>query len=63
MYISIQGALRTKVLQEAHNALYSGHLGVTKLMADLKPLYFLPRLKRDVTEFVAKCLECQQVKG
>jgi hypothetical protein len=33
------------------------------MMADLRPLYFWPGLKWDVTKYVAQCLECQCVKA
>lgn len=30
---------------------------------DLKPFYWWPNMKREITECVTKCLVCQQVKG
>ncbi|XP_071926100.1 uncharacterized protein [Coffea arabica] len=37
--------------------------GVTKMYHDVKELYWWEGLKKDVAEFVQKCLICQQVKA
>ena len=59
MYIPSCAGLRKIVMEEMHSTPYSSHPGVTKMVADMGPLYFWPGLKRDVTAFVAQCLECQ----
>ena len=38
------------------------HLGSTKMYQDLKTLYWWSIMKRDVSEFVTKCMVCQNVK-
>jgi hypothetical protein len=38
------------------------HPGVTKMREDLKPLFFWKGMKEDIVNYVARCLECQQVK-
>ncbi|KAL0282322.1 UNVERIFIED_CONTAM: Transposon Ty3-G Gag-Pol polyprotein [Sesamum angustifolium] len=48
--------------REANYAPYAMHPGSTKMYRDLRPYYWWPTLKKDVAEFVAKCLTCQQVK-
>ncbi|KAH0776811.1 hypothetical protein KY290_008222 [Solanum tuberosum] len=53
--------LRKKTVSESHGSRYSIHLGVTKMYQDLKRLYWWPDMKKDITEFVAKCQNCQQV--
>ncbi|KAG8490982.1 hypothetical protein CXB51_014123 [Gossypium anomalum] len=55
--------LRQSILKEAHGGLYAMHHGGNKLYHDLRELYWWPGLKREVTEFVGKCLTCQQVKA
>ncbi|KAL0283702.1 UNVERIFIED_CONTAM: Transposon Tf2-11 polyprotein [Sesamum radiatum] len=47
---------------EAHNAPYAMHPGTTKMYRNLKPYYWWQTIKKDVAEFVAKCMICQQVK-
>ena len=39
------------------------HPGSTKMYQDLKALYWWSRMKRDVSDFVAKCMVCQKVKA
>ncbi|KAL4010650.1 hypothetical protein IC575_030153 [Cucumis melo] len=39
------------------------HPGSTKVYQDLKRVYWWRNMKREVAEFVSKCLVCQQVKA
>ncbi|KAL0453903.1 UNVERIFIED_CONTAM: Transposon Ty3-G Gag-Pol polyprotein, partial [Sesamum latifolium] len=55
--------LRIEIMHEAHYAPYAMHPGSTKIYRDLRPYYWWPAMKKDVAEFVAKCLTCQQVKA
>ncbi|KAA3478006.1 integrase [Gossypium australe] len=41
----------------------SVHPGSTKMYIDLKKSYWWSSMKRDISEFVSKCLICQQVKA
>jgi hypothetical protein len=43
-------------------ALYMAHPAFTKMREDLKPLFFWKGMKADIVNYVARCLECQQVK-
>ncbi|KAG8498807.1 hypothetical protein CXB51_005706 [Gossypium anomalum] len=52
-----------KILQEAHSSYFSIHPGSTKMYNDLKKMYWWNGMKRDISEFVSKCLICQQVKA
>ena len=54
--------LRYRILEEAHGSRYSIHLGDTKMYHDLREVYWLDGLKRDITEIVSKCPNCKQVK-
>ncbi|KAG8485881.1 hypothetical protein CXB51_019251 [Gossypium anomalum] len=51
------------VLSEAHSSCMSIHPGSTKMYNDLKRQFWWPGMKRDISEFVSKCLICQQVKA
>ncbi|KAG8499252.1 hypothetical protein CXB51_005763 [Gossypium anomalum] len=52
-----------KILHEAHNGCLAVHPGSTKMYNDLKKMYWWSGMKRDISEFVSKCLICQQVKA
>ncbi|KAL0324734.1 UNVERIFIED_CONTAM: hypothetical protein Scaly_2440500 [Sesamum calycinum] len=55
--------LRKMILQKSHNAPYAVHPGTTKMYHNLKPYYWWQTMKKDVAEFVAKCMTCQQIKA
>jgi hypothetical protein len=63
IYIPLIDELRSLILNEAHKEVYMAHLGVTKMRVDLKPLFFWKGMKADIVNYVARFLECQQVKG
>ena len=48
---------------EAHNSRYSVQLGSTKMYHNLKEVYWWNDMKRNVVNFLARCLNCQQVKA
>ena len=55
--------LQQDILKEAHHSTFSVHPGATKMYQDLKRYYWWKRMKKDIAEFVSKCLTCQQVKA
>ncbi|KAA0064005.1 pol protein [Cucumis melo var. makuwa] len=57
------GVIKTELLSEAHSSPFSMHPGSTKMYQDLKRVYWWRNMKREVAEFVSKCLVCQQVKA
>ncbi|KAL0551627.1 hypothetical protein IC582_010716 [Cucumis melo] len=56
-------AIKAELLTEAHSSPFSMHPGSTKMYQDLKRVYWWRNMKREVAEFVSKCLVCQQVKA
>ncbi|XP_016743129.1 uncharacterized protein [Gossypium hirsutum] len=50
-------------LSEVHSSPYATHPNGNKIYRDLFELYWWSSLKRVVTDFVAHCLTCQQVKA
>ncbi|KAL0537061.1 hypothetical protein IC582_026029 [Cucumis melo] len=56
-------AVKTELLSEAHSSPFSMHPGSTKMYQDLKRVYWCRNMKREVAEFVRRCLVCQQVKA
>ena len=55
--------LRKVILEEAHSGSFVIYLGSTKMYQDLKMSFWWSGMKRDVSEFVTKCLVCQRVKA
>ncbi|KAL0554288.1 hypothetical protein IC582_008206 [Cucumis melo] len=56
-------AVKTELLSIAHSSPFSMHSGSTKMYQNLKRVYWWRNMKREVAEFVSKCLVCQQVKA
>ena len=48
---------------EAHSEYFSIHPGSTKMYQYLKMSFWWSGMKRDISEFVTKCLVCQRVKA
>ena len=55
--------LKKSILEEAHRGSFAMHPSSTKMYQDLKASYWWSRMKRDVSEFVIKCMVCQKVKA
>ena len=55
--------LKKELLHEAHNSVFTMHPGGNKMYQDLKQYYWWRGMKKDVIEYVSKCLTCQQVKA
>ncbi|KAL5579187.1 hypothetical protein UlMin_011629 [Ulmus minor] len=55
--------LKEQLLSEAHATPYSVHPGATKMYQDMKKRFWWSGMKKEVAEYVAKCLICQKVKA
>ncbi|KAJ3680971.1 hypothetical protein LUZ60_015460 [Juncus effusus] len=55
--------LRREIMEEAHESGYSIHPGETKMHQDLRVSYWCPGMRREIGDFVSRCLVCQQVKA
>ena len=49
-------------MDEIHQAPYSGHRGYQKTVATSRKKYIWPGMKKDIVEYISKCMKCQQVK-
>ena len=54
--------LKAEILKEAHNTSYTIHPGGTKMYQDLRETFWWNNMKREIGQYVARCLVCQQVK-
>ncbi|XP_070022947.1 uncharacterized protein [Nicotiana sylvestris] len=50
------------VMGETHYSRYSIHPGETKMYHDIRKVYWLDEMKKDIAEFVSQCPNYQQVK-
>nr|GEY33909.1 putative reverse transcriptase domain-containing protein [Tanacetum cinerariifolium] len=50
------GGIRKLIMDKAHTSRYSVHPGTNKMYYDLRDLYWWPGMKRDIPEYVSKCL-------
>jgi len=55
--------LKCMIFHEMHNVPYVGHPGYQKTVATIKSHYFWPGMKRDIIEYIGRCMECQKVKA
>ncbi|KAA0064254.1 DNA/RNA polymerases superfamily protein [Cucumis melo var. makuwa] len=56
-------AVKIELLTEAHSSPFTMHPGSTKMYQDLRSVYWWRNMKREVADFVSRCLVCQQVKA
>ena len=50
--------LRKVIMEEAHCSAYAMHPGSTKMYRTIKKNYWWSGMKRDIAEFVSRCLVC-----
>ncbi|KAJ9556625.1 LOW QUALITY PROTEIN: hypothetical protein OSB04_011239 [Centaurea solstitialis] len=62
LYVLNNSELRNQILTEAHNSVFSVHPGTTKMYLDLKTHFWWIGIKRDIANFLSRCLTCQQIK-
>jgi hypothetical protein len=63
IYVPNSHELRSMILKEMHIVPYVGHPGYQKTVAAVKSQYYWPYMKKEIVEYIAKCLECQKVKA
>ncbi|GKD01208.1 putative reverse transcriptase domain-containing protein [Tanacetum coccineum] len=63
IWVPLKGEVRTLIMDEAHKSMYSLHPGADKMYFDLRDRYWWPGMKKDIVEYVSKCLTCLNVKA
>ncbi|GKE49592.1 putative reverse transcriptase domain-containing protein, partial [Tanacetum coccineum] len=54
---------RKLIMDEAHTSRYLIPPGADKMYHDLRDLYWWPGMKRDVAEYISRCLTCSKIKA
>ena len=49
-------------MDKINQAQYSGHPGYQKTIATARRQYFWPGMKKNMAEYISRCMKCQQVK-
>ena len=57
------GELKREIMEEAHSSAYAMHPSSTKMSNTLREHYWWKGMKKEITDFVSRCLTCQQVKA
>ncbi|GKB39730.1 putative reverse transcriptase domain-containing protein [Tanacetum coccineum] len=63
IWVSLKGEVRMLIMDEAYKLKYSVHPGADKMYYDLRDRYWWPGMKKDIAEYVSKCLTCLKVKA
>ncbi|KAM2138219.1 hypothetical protein ACFX1Q_010296 [Malus domestica] len=63
MYVPNNEELKKEILDEAHCSAYAMHPGGTKMYHTIRPFYYWSGMKREIAEYVSRCIVCQQVKA
>jgi hypothetical protein len=63
VYVPNDQELKLEILKEMHNVTYDGHPGYQKTVAAVKSHCFWPGMKKEIAEYITRCMECQKVKA
>jgi hypothetical protein len=63
IYVPSSRELRNLVLKEMHDAPYVGHPGYQKTITTVRSQFFCLGMKKDVADYITRCMECQKVKA
>ncbi|GJT85583.1 putative reverse transcriptase domain-containing protein [Tanacetum coccineum] len=61
--VPLKGDVRTLIMDEAHKSKYYVHPGADNMYYDLRDRYWWPRMKKDITVYVSRCLTYLKIKA
>jgi len=61
VYVSNSSELKNTIMREIHNVRYVGYPLYQKTTAVVRRKYFWPGMKKEVANYIARCLEFQKV--
>ncbi|CAD6236937.1 GSCOCG00012487001-RA-CDS [Cotesia congregata] len=53
---------KLQIIEEYHGSAVGGHKGMTKTYKRIRQNFFWPNIKKDVVDYIQKCLDCQLKK-
>jgi hypothetical protein len=59
LYILDCDNLKRFIMDELHKRPYIGHPGYQKMITTTRKQFYWPRLKKDIFDYLSKCIECQ----
>ncbi|GJX08681.1 putative reverse transcriptase domain-containing protein [Tanacetum coccineum] len=63
IWVPLKGDVRTLIMDEDHKLKYSVHPGADKMYYDLRDRYWWSGMKKNIAEYVSRCLTCLKVKA
>lgn len=63
IWVPLVGDVRKVIMDEAHKTRDSIHPGSDKMYYDHRDAYWWPGMKREIAEYVSRCLTCLKVKA
>nr|GEV28257.1 putative reverse transcriptase domain-containing protein [Tanacetum cinerariifolium] len=61
--VPLNGDVRTLIMDKSYKSKCYVHPGADKMYYDLRDRYWWPGMKKDIAEYVSKCLTCLKVKA
>jgi hypothetical protein len=58
VYVPNIREFKLEILKEMNSVVYDGHPGYHKIVAAVKSHYFWSGLKKEITEYISRCMEC-----
>jgi hypothetical protein len=62
VYVPNSLKFRNLILKEMHNVPYTRHARYQKIITSIRCQYYWLGMKKDMADFVARCMECEKVK-
>jgi hypothetical protein len=62
MYVPSSRELRNLVLKEMHNVPYARHPSYQHTIVTIRSRFLWLGMKKDVSDYIARCMECERVK-